>query len=671
MSIEKEQEVSIQSAFNNAASLLEKGNVELAERQLAEILERFPDEPNALRLSGVSALQQNKPEIALIPLQKAIKAAPDFAKAHQDLSNAWTQLGDLKKAETCLKKSLEIDASNFSGWKDLGDLLADQGKNEESDKAYKNALGSDKKYKEIQDAMMLVQKGQLGEAEKIYRKLLAEDPDNVDALRLLALLASRSGALDQGIAMLRKCTEIAPDYALAWENLAKLYRQKDDPESIKMASYCFKKATELRPDWAEGWAGLGTMQTRSSQHDEGISSYKTSIELKINQPRVHLSLGHIYKTTGEPEKSITSYKDAIKYDPGFGEAYWSLANLKTYKFTELEIQEMQKQIDSKDLNERERVHFLFALGKALEDAKDFKQSFKYYHDGNELNRGRSTYDPKAIEALTQRLITFFDASLFSSKEGSGYEAKDPIFIVGLPRSGSTLIEQILSSHSSVEGTMELPNMMNIARKMGNSTKDQTAYPEVISEMPKNDLSFLGKSYIEDTKFLRSGLPFFIDKMPNNFSHVGLIKLILPNAKIIDARRNPLDTCFSCYKQLFARGQVFTYDLPELARYYINYIKLMDHWDETLPGFVYRVNYEQKIPDQEEETRKVLNFCDLDFEDQTLEFYNTKRAVKTASSEQVRQPIYKKGLDHWKNFEDDLSVLKKSLEPIKERFELPD
>ena len=671
MSIEKEQEVSIQSAFNNAASLLEKGNVELAERQLAEILERFPDEPNALRLSGVSALQQNKPEIALIPLQKAIKAAPDFAKAHQDLSNAWTQLGDLKKAETCLKKSLEIDASNFSGWKDLGDLLADQGKNEESDKAYKNALGSDKKYKEIQDAMMLVQKGQLGEAEKIYRKLLAEDPDNVDALRLLALLASRSGALDQGIAMLRKCTEIAPDYALAWENLAKLYRQKDDPESIKMASYCFKQATELRPDWAEGWAGLGTMQTRSSQHDEGISSYKKSIELKINQPRVHLSLGHIHKTTGEPEKSITSYKDAIKYDPGFGEAYWSLANLKTYKFTELEIQEMQKQIDSKDLSERERVHFLFALGKALEDAKDFKQSFKHYHDGNELNRGRSTYDPKAIEALTQRLITFFDASLFSSKEGSGYEAKDPIFIVGLPRSGSTLIEQILSSHSSVEGTMELPNMMNTARKMGNSTKDQTAYPEVISEMPKNDLSFLGKSYIEDTKFLRSGLPFFIDKMPNNFSHVGLIKLILPNAKIIDARRNPLDTCFSCYKQLFARGQVFTYDLPELARYYINYVKLMDHWDETLPGFVYRVNYEQMISDQEEETRKVLNFCDLDFEDQTLEFYNTKRAVKTASSEQVRQPIYKKGLDHWKNFEDDLSVLKKSLEPIKERFELPD
>jgi len=671
VSSEKEQDVSIQTAFNNAVNLLEKGNIELAEKQLAEILGRYPEEPNALRLSGISALQQGKPEVALIPLQKAIKAAPDFAKAHQDLSNAWSQLGELHKAEICLKRSLELDSKNFSGWKDLGDILADQGKNDESDKAYRNALESNKKYKELQDAMMLVQKGQLGEAEKIYRQLLAEDSKNVDALRLLALLASRSGALDQGITMLRKCTDIAPDYALAWENLAKLYRQKDDPESIKMASSCFKKATELRPDWAEGWAGLGTMQTRSSQHEEGISSYKKSIELKNNQPRVHLSLGHIYKTTGESKESISSYKKAINQDPGFGEAYWSLANLKTYKFSNSEKKEMQDQINRKELNERERVHFLFAMGKALEDAKDFKESFNYYHRGNELNRGRSTYDPKAIEALTSRLINFFDRELFMNKRGSGYDLKDPIFIVGLPRSGSTLVEQILSSHSCVEGTMELPNMMNIARKMGNSTKDQTAYPEVLSEMPKEDLLFLGKSYIEDTKFFRSGLPYFIDKMPNNFSHVGLIKLILPNAKIIDARRNPLDTCFSCFKQLFARGQVFTYDLSEVARYYINYVKLMDHWDTTLPDFVYRVNYEQLISNQEEETKNLLNFCQLDFEAKTLQFYKTKRAVKTASSEQVRQPIYQKGLDHWKNYEEDLSELKRVLEPLKERFNIPD
>jgi|TARA_B110000116_G_C16778765_1_gene557184 tetratricopeptide (TPR) repeat protein len=671
VSIEKEQEVSIQTAFNSAVNLLEKGNIELAEKQLAEILGRYPEEPNALRLSGISALQQNKPEVALIPLQKAIKAAPDFAKAHQDLSNAWSQLGDLYKAEICLKRSLELDGKNFSGWKDLGDILADQGKNDESDKAYRNALESNKKYKELQDAMMLVQKGQLGEAEKIYRQLLAEDSKNVDALRLLALLASRSGALDQGITMLRKCTEIAPDYALAWENLAKLYRQKDDPKSIKMALHCFKKATELRPDWAEGWAGLGTMQTRSSQHEEGISSYKKSIELKKNQPRVHLSLGHIYKTTGESKESISSYKAAIGEDPGFGEAYWSLANLKTYQFSDLEVKEMLDQIKKKDLNERERVHFLFAMGKALEDTKDFKESFAYYHRGNELNRGRNTYDPKAIEALTSRLINFFDQELFMKAAGLGYDLKDPIFIVGLPRSGSTLVEQILSSHSCVEGTMELPNMMNIARKMGNSTKDQTAYPEVISEMPKEDLLFLGKSYIEDTKFLRSGLPYFIDKMPNNFSHVGLIKLILPNAKIIDARRNPLDTCLSCFKQLFARGQVFTYDLSELARYYINYVKLMDHWDKTLPDFVYRVNYEQLISNQEGETKNLLDFCQLDFEKETLQFYNTKRAVKTASSEQVRQPIYQRGLDHWKNYEDDLSELKRALEPLRERFNIPD
>jgi len=669
--INKDQEVSIQTAYKNAVSLLESGNIQLAESQLAEILSRYPNEPNALRLSGVSSLQQNKPEIALIPLQKAIKAAPEFARAHHDLSNAWFQLGDLRKAEICLKKSLELDQKNFSGWKDLGDLLADQGKNDESDKAYRNALESDSKYKDLQGAMALVQKGQLGEAEKIYRELLSEDSKNVDALRLLALLASRSGALDQGISMLRKCTEIAPDYALAWENLAKLYRQKDDPESIKMASYCFKKATELRPDWAEGWAGLGTMQTRSSQHEAGILSYNKSIALKDNQPRVHLSLGHIYKTTGEPHLSIKSYKNAIQHDSEFGEAYWSLANLKTYKFSDLEIKNMQIQLKKKNLNEREKVHFLFALGKAFEDTQDYKESFNFYHSGNELNRGRSTYDPKAIESLTSRLINFFDEGFFANKESFGYEAKDPIFIVGLPRSGSTLIEQILSSHSLVEGTMELPNMMNIARKLGNSTKDQTGYPEAVQGLSEGDISTLGKSYIEETQFLRSGTPLFIDKMPNNFSHIGLIKLLLPNAKIIDARRNPLDTCFSCYKQLFARGQVFTYDLQELARYYINYVSLMDHWDAVVPDFVHRVNYEDVVSNQEEETKKLLNFCGLEFESETLEFYKTKRAVKTASSEQVRQPIYKKGLDHWKKYEENLSLLKTALKPIQERFNLPD
>ena len=663
MKEESDNQVSLETAYKNAGDLLKKNEFNLAEKQLSEILKKFPNDPNALRLSGVSSLEQEKPEVALIPLQKAIRVAPKFLQAHENLAQAWTQLGDLNKAEVCFKKCLELDTSNFSNWKALGDVLSDQGKDEEADKAYKNAISTDKKYLDLQKGMSQVQKGNLGEAEKIYREILSDDPNNVDALRLLALLASRTGAVDQAINMLENCTKIAPDYALAWENLAKMYRQKDDPDSLQKAAFCFRKATELRPNWAEGWAGLGTMQTRSSQHKEGIESYKKSIELKANQPRVHLSLGHVYKTTGNQEACISSYNEAISFDNNFGEAYWSLANLKTYKFSGEEISSMEKKIELAEVPEREKVHFLFSLGKALEDMGNYDESFEYYKRGNDLNRGRTTYDPKAIEALSERLKQFFTEERFNENKDFGDNSNSPIFIVGLPRSGSTLIEQILASHSKIEGTMELPNIMNIARKLGNSTKDRTAYPEVIESLQGSDLTDLGKSFIEETQFLRTGKQYFIDKMPNNFSHIGLIKLILPNAKVIDARRNPMDTCFSCFKQLFARGQAFTYDLSEIARYYVNYVNLMDHWDKVLPGYVFKVQHEDLINNQEGVTRDLIDFCEVDFESSTLEFYKTKRAVKTASSEQVRQPINTKGVNHWKNYESHLKDLKFHLESI--------
>ena len=663
MKEKSDNQVSLETAYKNAGDLLKKNEFNLAEKQLSEILKKFPNDPNALRLSGVSSLEQEKPEVALIPLQKAIRVAPKFLQAHENLAQAWTQLGDLSKAEVCFKKCLELDASNFSNWKALGDVLSDQGKDEEADKAYKNAISTDKKYLDLQKAMSQVQKGNLGEAEKIYREILSDDPNNVDALRLLALLASRTGAVDQAINMLENCTKIAPDYALAWENLAKMYRQKDDPDSLLKAAFCFRKATELRPNWAEGWAGLGTMQTRSSQHEEGIESYKKSIELKANQPRVHLSLGHVYKTTGNQEACISSYNEAISFDNNFGEAYWSLANLKTYKFSGEEISSMEKKIELTEVPEREKVHFLFSLGKALEDIGNYDESFEYYKRGNDLNRGRTTYDPKAIEALSERLKQFFTEERFHENKDFGDNSNSPIFVVGLPRSGSTLIEQILASHSKIEGTMELPNIMNIARKLGNSTKDRTAYPEVIESLQGSDLTDLGKSFIEETQFLRTGKQYFIDKMPNNFSHIGLIKLILPNAKVIDARRNPMDTCFSCFKQLFARGQAFTYDLSEIARYYVNYVNLMDHWDKVLPGYVFKVQHEDLINNQEGVTRDLIEFCEVDFESSTLEFYKTKRAVKTASSEQVRQPINTKGVNQWKNYEAHLKDLKFHLESI--------
>lgn len=661
-------QVSIQEAYQNAVSLMEDGNFSLAEQQLAEILKEEPNDPNFLRLSGVSSIEQGNPQAALIPLSRVIKIAPDFAKAYEDIATAYFLMGDLEQSEKYLKKSLELDPKVFTAWKSLGDILFDQGKKEEANKAYKEALKTDSRYEEMTKAMALISKGQSVEAESIYRGILAKDPKNVDALRLLALLASRNGAIDQAISMLLKCTELAPDYAMAWDNLGKMYRQKEDYiKSIK----CLQKATELRPEWPQGWAGLGTVYTRASLHEEGIQAYLKSISLKDNQPRVHLSLGHVYKTIGLQEESIKSYKKTIELDPQNGEAYWSLANLKTYRFTNKEVSEMLEQLKNKDLPDREKVHFQFSLGKSYEDEKKFKRSFDFYLRGNNLNRGRNTYDPKAIEAMVEREIRFFNNEFFKKRETWGARNNDPIFIVGLPRSGSTLIEQILASHSDVEGTMELPNMLNIARKLGNTSREGSNYPEILDSISKSESVELGEQYIKETQRLRSKSPYFIDKMPNNFSHVGLINLILPNSKIIDARRNPMDTCFSCFKQLFARGQAFTYDLQEIGRYYLSYIRLMDHWQKVLPDKVYLVEYEKMISNQEEETKKLLKFCDLSFQENCLKFYENKRAVKTASSEQVRQPIYKRGINYWKNFEESLVDLKVSLQPIKQRFDIPD
>ena len=661
-------QVSIPEAYQNAVSLMEDGNFSLAEQQLAEILKEEPNDPNLLRLSGVSSIEQGNPQAALIPLNRVIKIAPDFAKAYEDIATAYFLMGDLEQSEKYLKKSLELDPKVFTTWKSLGDILFDQGKKEEANKAYKEALKTDSRYEEMTKAMALISKGQSVEAESIYRGILAKDPKNVDALRLLALLASRNGAIDQAIDMLLKCTELAPDYAMAWDNLGKMYRQKEDYiKSIK----CLQKATELRPEWPQGWAGLGTVYTRASLHEEGIQAYLKSISLKDNQPRVHLSLGHVYKTIGLQEESIKSYKKTIELDPQNGEAYWSLANLKTYRFTNEEVSEMLEQLKNKDLPDREKVHFQFSLGKSYEDEKKFKRSFDFYLRGNNLNRGRNTYDPKAIEAMVEREIRFFNNEFFKKRETWGARNNDPIFIVGLPRSGSTLIEQILASHSDVEGTMELPNMLNIARKLGNTSREGSNYPEILDSISKSESVELGEQYIKETQRLRSKSPYFIDKMPNNFSHVGLINLILPNSKIIDARRNPMDTCFSCFKQLFARGQAFTYDLQEIGRYYLSYIRLMDHWQKVLPDKVYLVEYEKMISNQEEETKKLLKFCDLSFQENCLKFYENKRAVKTASSEQVRQPIYKRGINYWKNFEESLVDLKVSLQPIKQRFNIPD
>jgi hypothetical protein len=388
-----------------------------------------------------------------------------------------------------------------------------------------------------------------------------------------------------------------------------------------------------------------------------------------NNARVWMSYGHALKTTNRSSECVQTYRKSIELAPHLGEAYWSLANLKTFRFTPADIEAMQAQLATTNLTDDDRLQFHFALGKAFEDARQFTESFQHYAEGNRLRRTGVGYDADANIEQMQRSRALFTPEFFAARAGQGTQAPDPIFIVGLPRSGSTLLEQILSSHPLVEGTMELADIVNMARELGGPhARVQGAYPESIAALDENALRSLGERYLEQTRiYRRTDAPFFIDKLPNNFAHTGLIHLILPRAKIIDARRHPLGCCFSNFKQHFARGQHFTYSLDDLGRYYRGYVQLMAHFDAVLPGRVHRVIYERMIEDTEGEVRRLLDHCGLPFDERCLRFYENERAVRTASSEQVRRPIYREGVDHWQHYEPWLGPLKSALGSVLEHY----
>jgi tetratricopeptide (TPR) repeat protein len=382
--------------------------------------------------------------------------------------------------------------------------------------------------------------------------------------------------------------------------------------------------------------------------------YEESLKIKPENPRVFLSLGHALKTIGEREKSEAAYQNTIKYFPSSGEAYWSLANLKTYEFSNKEIANMELSL-KRNMHQNELIQMHFALGKAYESNKQFNKSFKHYKEGNWQQRKQISYNAEDYKISIDEMINFFENNnnILDLKAEAGSD--EPIFILGLPRSGSTLIEQILASHSLIEGTQELPNIMAISRDI-KLIDQKNGYPDNLLKLNQSSFDELGRKYIDETKWARSSKPFFIDKMPNNFFHIGLIKLILPKAKIIDARRNPMDACFSCFKQYFAKGQHFTYDLDDIARYYKDYVRLMDYWNKLFPDEIFTIQYEQIIENPNDRISDLLEFCNVKFEDNCLNFHKSKRAVKTASSEQVRQPMYKTGINYWRNYIKNLDVL---------------
>lgn len=507
------------------------------------------------------------------------------------------------------------------------------------------------------EAAVALNENRLHDAEPLLRQHLKVDPFDVAAIRMMAELAGRIGRMKDAEALLRRAVELAPNFIPARSNLALvLYRQNRASEAIAE----LEALAALDPEDVAHDSLKAAAKGRLGDYDEAIALYGSVLERFPDQPKIWMSYGHLLKTVGRQTDSVAAYRRALDITPALGEVWWSLANLKTVRFDDADIALMDAGLTRTDISTEDRFHLHFALGKALEDRKDADAAFRHYAEGNRLRAAELESHERNVSRHVAAAKALFTAEFFAARAGQGCDAADPVFILGLPRAGSTLLEQILSSHSLVEGTMELPDMPHIAAQLGGIDH----WPRRLAEASADDLRHMGESFLERTRIQRkTGKPFFIDKLPNNWLHVGLIHLILPNAKIIDARRHPMACCFSNFKQHFARGQGFTYSLTDIGRYYADYVDFMAHIDGVLPGRVVRMFHEDMVEDSTREIRRLLDALGLPFEESCLRFWETDRAVRTASSEQVRRPIFKDGTEQWLMFEPYLDELKAALGPV--------
>ena len=647
---------SVEVAYQNAKDLMHKKDYIQASEQLNEILKVFPNELNSIYLLIDCYIKLNNPIKALEFTHSALNIKNNDKKLLQ-LEIRLNEYLERDSESIHLLKIFIDKFSDLGALKHLSNLLVKQDKSDEADELIKNFFENNEDYGLLYKGVRHLHASRYRKAEDAFKKVLIEDGNNIDALRFMGILAFKSGNHDIAEAMLTKALKLDPTYSLVWANLAQVFSVTGQLDKAKKS---FKNILNMEPKNGLIWAEYGTVLTKLANYEEGRNAYLKALEFKPDSPRVHLSLGHVYKTMGEIDNSIDSYKNTILQNNLSGEAYWSLANLKTYSFSENEIIDMEKTLKG-DMSDIERSQMHFALGKAYEVNKDFDKSFKNYYEGNKVKKALIKYSSDDTTDKTKRILNFFNQENIQKLAKSSIQDRDPIFVLGMPRSGSTLVDQIISSHSKVDGTQELPNIIKIAGEL--NTNNQNNYPDVLKELDESKLSNLGKDYISETAWARDSAPFFIDKMPNNFIHIGLIKTILPNAKIIDTRRDPMDTCFSCFKQFFARGQLFTYSLEDLGNYYIDYIRAMNHWHNVYGKDIYTVHYNDVINETEETIRELIDYCELPFEKECLEFYKSSRPVKTPSAEQVRQPIYKSGLNYWKNYEKHLLPLKKIIDEI--------
>ncbi|WP_309644415.1 sulfotransferase [Phenylobacterium sp.] len=654
------------TALAHAARLL-PSDPHLAEAQSREILKVAPQHPDAVTLLAAALRRQGRSTAALEVLDSLAATRPDLAQIQFETGLARMSLGDGPGAIAALERAVALAPNHAQAWRALGDQFTLADRFDDADMAYAHHIKASTHDPRLVEAATALCDGQLAVAERQLRAFLKAYPTDVAAIRMLAETGLRLGRYDDAEALLARALELAPSFAAARQNYATvLYRQNKAVEAIAQIDRLLLDDPRNPGHRNLKAAALG----RIGEYEAAIEVYGGVLADFPGQPKVWMSYGHALKTVGRQAEAVEAYRRCLAIEPGLGEAYWSLANLKTVRFADVDVAAMQGQLARTDISNEDRFHLHFALGKALEDARRYEEAFGHYDQGAALRRAGLDYDSDETADHAARSKTLLTPAFFAARAGQGAQAPDPIFIVGLPRAGSTLIEQILSSHSQVEGTQELPDIISMARRLGGkpNAERRTDYPEALAALTPGELKALGEEYLARAQVHRKlGRPFFIDKMPNNFAHLGLIHLALPNAKVIDARRHPLGCCFSAFKQHFARGQRFTYGLEDLGRYYSDYVGLMSHFDAVLPGRVHRVIYEEMVADPEAQVRALLDHCGLPFEDACLRFYENDRAVRTASSEQVRQPIYSDAADHWRNFEPWLGPLKASLGRVLETY----
>ena len=627
--------------------------------ELCELnLKKYPGDANFLCLAAMANLAMKNFGIGLQRVEEAIRLFPEFALAHETFGDLMTVQGRSSDGLRAYERALRLDPTRsviHDKIERVKTLLANQENVPAASAEPRMAFEA-----EIARALEHERSGDPQSAEMIYRDILKKDPVHIEAARLLAGIAASNKRFRDAEVFLKRVVELAPDYTRAWVDLANVQHELDKfNDAIESAS----EVLRLAPTSAESHMVYASAIGLAGDHVGAIDAYRQALEFSPRRAAVFCGMAHHQKTIGQQEEAIASYRQAISVKPDHAEAYWSLANLKTFRFEDAEVEAMQELLGSSDISDESRGQIHNALGLEYENRKDYAQAFANFESCNQVRRKLESYDPVETESTHDRLIELFNAEFIDRNAGVEASTITPVLVVGLPRSGSTLIEQILASHSQVDGTHELGDLSRAVQSVRRRSRKHARFPEALSDLNHAEWRSIADEYLQRTEIFRGSSPFFVDKNPNNFIYAGVLKLALPNCKIINAKRHPLDSCFGSFKQLFASGQPFTYDMTELGEYYLQYSRLMDHWHSVLPGFILDVPYEKVVADLDSEVRRILDYCGLPFEDQCLRFHETERAVKTASSEQVRRPIYSSSVNLWRNYEPHLDELVHILEPV--------